>query len=270
MSGSQSVIRMVDEERNAHAGNAVEKPEEVVLRMLVYDQMAAHLQPVEVVIPYLDEAYGLERHDVEDEHAEGVVAAIDEEAPQGVVPAVDDGADVVGHQEAENGGGGQGQDLVEAGAESHARGHPSAEGPHCGRIEQREPPRLRDAPQCVAQQKADAKEETAHEVAVAALHEGDDAQLPRRLPEQGQIEGRHHRRPHSDGCRGGVEGIRPVPAAPVGEHSSAGGDQLVGRQEENAGHEEGAEEPEGPGQELVVASHEKTMLHAFCWLWCQV
>ena len=99
---------MVDEERNAHAGNAVEKPEEVVLRMLVYDQMAAHLQPVEAVIPYLDEAYGLERHDVEDEHAEGVVAAIDEEAPQGVVPAVDDGADVVGHQEAENGGDGQG------------------------------------------------------------------------------------------------------------------------------------------------------------------
>ena len=71
--------------------------------MVVYDHVATNLSRVEVIVPDFQEADGLVGDDMEDEDIERMVAGVDQELFELVVVFIEPAAEVVGHQEAENG-----------------------------------------------------------------------------------------------------------------------------------------------------------------------
>ena len=71
--------------------------------MVVYDHVATDLSRVEVIVPDFQEADGLVGDDMEDEDIERMVAGVDQELFELVVVFIEPAAEVVGHQEAENG-----------------------------------------------------------------------------------------------------------------------------------------------------------------------
>ena len=110
-----------EKKRDAHAGYRVEYPEVILLGIVVDYHMTAYLTDVEPVIPDLNETYHLVGDDVEDEDVERVVAGIDQKSLEDAVSAVDPSADVVGHQEAKDGGDGQREELRIGGTPVHVR-----------------------------------------------------------------------------------------------------------------------------------------------------
>lgn len=71
--------------------------------MIVYDHVATNLSRVEVIVPDFQEADGLVGDDMEDEDIERMVAGVDQELFELVVVFIEPAAEVIGHQEAENG-----------------------------------------------------------------------------------------------------------------------------------------------------------------------
>ena len=71
--------------------------------MIVYDHVTTDLSRVEVIVPDFQEADGLVGDDMEDEDIERMVAGVDQELFELVVVFIEPAAEVVGHQEAENG-----------------------------------------------------------------------------------------------------------------------------------------------------------------------
>ena len=71
--------------------------------MIVYDHVATDLSRVEVIVPDFQEADGLVGDDMEDEDIERMVACVDQELFESVVMFIEPAAEVIGHQEAENG-----------------------------------------------------------------------------------------------------------------------------------------------------------------------
>ena len=71
--------------------------------MVVYDHVATNLSRVEVIVPDFQEADGLVGDDMEDEDIERMVAGVDQELFELVVVFIDPVAEVVGHQETEDG-----------------------------------------------------------------------------------------------------------------------------------------------------------------------
>ena len=71
--------------------------------MIVYDHVATNLSRVEVIVPDFQEADGLVGDDMEDEDIERMVACVDQELFESVVVFIEPAAEVIGHQEAENG-----------------------------------------------------------------------------------------------------------------------------------------------------------------------
>ena len=71
--------------------------------MVVYDHVATDLSRVEVIVPDFQEADGLVGDDMEDEDIERMVAGVDQELFELVVVFIEPAAEVIGHQEAENG-----------------------------------------------------------------------------------------------------------------------------------------------------------------------
>jgi len=71
--------------------------------MIVYDHVTTDLSRVEVIVPDFQEADGLVGDDMEDEDIERMVAGVDQELFEPVVVFIEPAAEVVGHQEAENG-----------------------------------------------------------------------------------------------------------------------------------------------------------------------
>lgn len=71
--------------------------------MVVYDHVATDLSRVEVIVPDFQEADGLVGDDMEDEDIERMVACVDQELFELVVVFIEPAAEVIGHQEAENG-----------------------------------------------------------------------------------------------------------------------------------------------------------------------
>ena len=67
------------------------------------DHVAAYLTGIQTVIPDLEQADGLVGNDVEDEDVERVVAQLSQESFHHLLATVDPAADVIGHQEAEQG-----------------------------------------------------------------------------------------------------------------------------------------------------------------------
>ena len=81
--------------------------------------MTANLPGIEAIVPDLQQADGLVGDDMEDEDIEGMVAGVDQELLEPVVVFVDPAAEVVGHQEAEDGWDGEGEELLEGRAPVH-------------------------------------------------------------------------------------------------------------------------------------------------------
>lgn len=71
--------------------------------MVVYNHVATDLSRVEVIVPDFQEADGLVGDDMEDEDIERMVAGVDQELFELVVVFIEPAAEVIGHQEAENG-----------------------------------------------------------------------------------------------------------------------------------------------------------------------
>ena len=71
--------------------------------MVVYDHVATDLSRVEVIVPDFQEGDGLVGDDMEDEDIERMVAGVDQELFELVVVFIEPAAEVIGHQEAENG-----------------------------------------------------------------------------------------------------------------------------------------------------------------------
>ena len=71
--------------------------------MIVYDHVATNLSRVEVIVPDFQEADGLVGDDMEDEDIERMVAGVDQELFEPVVVFIEPAAEVVGHQEAQDG-----------------------------------------------------------------------------------------------------------------------------------------------------------------------
>lgn len=65
--------------------------------------VATYLSWVEAIVPDFEQTHCLVGHDVEDKDVEGVVAGIHQESLQAIVMAVYPSADVVGHQESQQG-----------------------------------------------------------------------------------------------------------------------------------------------------------------------
>ena len=71
--------------------------------MIVYDHVATNLSRVEVIVPDFQEADGLVGDDMEDEDIERMVAGVDQELFELVVVFIEPAAEVIGHQEAQDG-----------------------------------------------------------------------------------------------------------------------------------------------------------------------
>ena len=71
--------------------------------MIVYDHVATDLSRVEVIVPDFQEADGLVGDDMEDEDIECMVACIDQELFEFVLVFIEPAAEVIGHQEAQDG-----------------------------------------------------------------------------------------------------------------------------------------------------------------------
>ena len=137
--------------------------------MFVDDHVTANLSRVEAIVPDLQQTDGLIRDDMEDEYIERMVANIDEELFDSVVVFIEPAAEVVGHQEAQDGRNGKGEKLLEGRTPVHVgrevfREEEDNAGKEQGRPESEH--LLRDYPSVgrymLLEDKADAKEETAH------------------------------------------------------------------------------------------------------------
>ena len=87
--------------------------------MVVYDHVTTDLSRVEVIVPDFQEADGLVGDDMEDEDIERMVACIDQELLELVVMFIDPAAEIVGHEESENGRNGEREELLEGGTPVH-------------------------------------------------------------------------------------------------------------------------------------------------------
>ena len=126
---------------------------------------------------------------MEDEDIKRVVAGIDEEPLEPTFAGIYPSADVIGHQESEDGRGGERQELLEGGAPVHIGSQVFREEPD---DEAKEKSRrngnilvrhdLAIIIDKLSEDESDAKEETSHHIAIAALYEVDDFQPLPRLP----------------------------------------------------------------------------------------
>ena len=137
--------------------------------MFVDDHVTANLSRVETIVADLQQTDGLIRDDMEDEYIERMVTDIDEKLFESVVMFIEPTTEIVGHQEAQDGRNGKGEKLLEGGAPVHVGREVFREDEYDGSKEQGRPESehlLRDYPSVggdmLLEDKADAKEETAH------------------------------------------------------------------------------------------------------------
>ena len=81
--------------------------------MFMDDHVTAYLSRIEAIVPDLQQTDGLIGYDMEDEDIEGVIARIDQQLLELPVVFINPTAEVVGHQESEDGRDGEGQELLE-------------------------------------------------------------------------------------------------------------------------------------------------------------
>ena len=169
----------------------------------MYHHVTAYLSDVQSVIPYLYQTHHLIGDDVEDEDVKRVVAGIDEEPFEPALAGINPSADVIGHQESEDGGDGERQELLEGGSPVHVgsqvfREEPDDEakeqGGRNGEIMTRH--QLVIIIDKLTEDKADAEEKTAHHIAIATLYEIDDFQTFPGLPAAEQ----QHNQTDKEGC----------------------------------------------------------------------
>lgn len=169
----------------------------------MYHHVASYLSDVQSVIPYLYQTHHLIGDDVEDEDVKRVVAGIDEEPFEPALAGINPSADVIGHQESEDGGDGERQELLEGGSPVHVgsqvfREEPDDEakeqGGSNGEIMTRH--QLVIIIDKMTEDKADAEEKTAHHIAIATLYEIDDFQTFPGLPAAEQ----QHNQTDKEGC----------------------------------------------------------------------
>ena len=146
--------------------------------MLVDDHVTAYLSGIEAIVPDLQQTDGLVGDDVEDEDIEGMVASIDQELLESVVVFIEPVAKVVGHQETQDGREGEREKLLEGGAPVHVGCKILREDEHDSGKKQGRPEtghvmrhQLSVGRHILFEDKTNAKEETAHHLAVAALYE---------------------------------------------------------------------------------------------------
>ena len=216
--------------------------------MVVDDHVAAYLGPIHTIVENLQGADHLEGDDVEYEDDEGVVAYVDEDTLDPIVEAVDKGGDVVGKQASAEGWKGQREELLEGGTPVHVgRGIDGEEG-YNGKEYDVVPPAGTVEVLPLTEEEARCEEEAAHDVAVAALNEVDHLEVLSGLPAGKQ----QHR--DADG-QGNPQVERLVGGLAMGKPAPEPRADLEREEVEQAGHKKSAEEPEGSGQELVVAAH---------------
>ena len=87
--------------------------------MFVDDHVTTNLSRVEAIVPDLQKTDGLVGDDVEDEDIERMVAGVDQELFESVVVFIQPTAEVIGHQEAQYGWYGEGEELLEGGTPVH-------------------------------------------------------------------------------------------------------------------------------------------------------
>ena len=126
---------------------------------------------------------------MENEDVERVVARIDEEALQTAFVTVEPEADVVGHQESEQGRDGQREELLEGRTPVHVgrqvfREEQHDDGEENGRQDGRQMigDELTVLVGILSEDEPTAEEETTHQVAIASLNEGNDLQAFVGLP----------------------------------------------------------------------------------------
>ena len=81
--------------------------------MFMNDHVTANLSGIEAIVPDLQQTDGLVGDDMEDEDIKGMVANIDQQLFEFTWMFVNPTAEVVGHQESEDGRDGEGQELLE-------------------------------------------------------------------------------------------------------------------------------------------------------------
>ena len=83
------------------------------------DHVTANLSGIETIVPDLQQTDGLVGDDMEDEDIERMVACIDQELLELIVMFIDPAAEIVGHEESENGRDGEREELLEGGTPVH-------------------------------------------------------------------------------------------------------------------------------------------------------
>ena len=144
------------------------------------DHVASDLMDVETIVPYLHKTDYLIGHDVEDEDVERVITSVRQELLQFPFMFVEPTADVIGHQESQQGRKGQRQELGVSGPPVHVGCQIGGEESDDYRKEQSRPQgRMVSGHQLIVsvdklpEDKPATKEETTHHVAIAALYECD-------------------------------------------------------------------------------------------------
>ena len=157
--------------------------------MVVNHHVTANLSAVETIVPDLQQADRLIRNDVEDKDVERMVAGLNQELFEPVLSFVNPAADIVGHQESEDGRHGERQELGEGRTPVHIGSEVFREEKHDDAKEQGRPNvgivsghQSAIAIDILSEDETYAEEETAHHVAIAALYEIDDLQPLPRLP----------------------------------------------------------------------------------------
>ena len=87
--------------------------------MFMDDHVTANLSGIEAIVPDFQQTDGLVGDDMEDEDIERMVACIDQELLELVVVFIDPAAEIVGHEESENGRNGEREELLEGGTPVH-------------------------------------------------------------------------------------------------------------------------------------------------------
>ena len=177
--------------------------------MVVYHHVTAYLSRVKSVVPYLQQTHHLVGDDVEDEDVQRVVACIYQEFLDQALCAVNPAADVIGHQEAQQCGYGQREELGIGRAPVHVSRQVFGEHVDDDGEDQRH--RERDiqtgcrvliAYDELSEDESTAEEETSHHVAIAALNEIGDTQTLVGLPATEQ----EHQQTDEIGCEGTESG----------------------------------------------------------------
>lgn len=111
---------MEAQQRHSHSDNGICKPEQVGVVVFVYDHVASYLGEIEVVPPYLYQAYEFERYDVEDKDVKRVFTYEYECVAYGVPFAVYNAGYVTRGKETYNAGRGEGEHIEHLAVVVHA------------------------------------------------------------------------------------------------------------------------------------------------------